>query len=181
MNARDATPGFDVAARLGEALGAIAAGRDGTHAANLKALLAGMATYGNLRGDPVRTLPAYLGDRWSSLVMHLLHGGMLRHAELRRLIQVVSAEHEISQRMLTLKLRVLERDGLIARTVTTDVPPHVEYRLTPLGQAGYAHFAALLRWAEQSSAAIRAARQAYDHGNPDAAELLRDASGCADD
>ena len=181
MNTPEPVPGFNVPARLAEALAAIAAGREGTHEANLRALLTGMATYGNLRGDSVRTVPAYLGDRWSSLVMHLLHGGMLRHAELRRLIQVVSAEHEISQRMLTLKLRMLERDGLIVRKLTADVPPHAEYRLTALGRAGYAHFAALLRWAEQSSAAIRSAREIHDGDDPAAAALLRNAADAIDD
>jgi DNA-binding HxlR family transcriptional regulator len=78
-----------------------------------------------------------LGDRWSSLIMHLLSGGMLRHVELRRLICAVSAEHDISQRLFTLKLKVLERDGLVARTVTVDVPPRVEYALTDLGGAAY--------------------------------------------
>ena len=83
---------------------------------------------------------------------------MLRHADLRRLIGIVSAEREISQRVLTLKLRMLERDGLIARQTTADVPPRVEYRLTPLGQGLYAHFAGFVRWAEQASEAERRAQ-----------------------
>jgi DNA-binding HxlR family transcriptional regulator len=132
-------------------------------------LLANMARHGNRRDDPVRTTPAYLGDRWSSLVMHLLSGGMLRHTELRRLIALVSAEHEISQRMLTLKLRVLERDGMVQRQVTADVPPRVEYTLTAMGSEVYAHFIALVRWAERATPAIRAARSDYDRRHPDSA------------
>ena len=104
--------------------------------------------------------------------MHLLSGGMLRHTELRRLIRVVSAEHDISQRVLTLKLRVLERDGLVARSVTYDVPPRVEYRLTELGETAYGHFAALVRWAEQATPAIRAARLDHDRRHPDSAALI---------
>ena len=130
--------------QLQETLHALGPEQAQQHEANLRDLLTRMAQFGTERGDPVRTVPAYLGDRWSSLVMHLLNGGMLRHADLRRLICIVSAEHEISQRMLTLKLRILERDGLIERQTTADVPPRVEYRLTPLGQGMYAHFAALV-------------------------------------
>lgn len=146
------------------------------HAANLSALVAKMQAFGNRRGDPVRMIQSYLGDRWSSLLMHLLHGGMLRHAELRRLIKTVSAEHDISQRMLTLKLRVLERDGLISRSTTCDVPPRVEYRLTDLGETGYGHFAALVQWAERSTATVREAREAYDQRNPDSAAMLRESA-----
>jgi DNA-binding HxlR family transcriptional regulator len=163
---------------LPEALDALGNDHEGAqrqrHADNLAVLLHNMQTFGNRRDAPVRTVPACLGDRWSSLVMHLLSGGMLRHSELRRLITVVSAEHDISQRMLTLKLRVMERDGLIERRVTSDVPPRTEYRLTTLGSQAYAHFTVLVRWAEQASAAIRTARMAYDRQHPESAQLLSD-------
>ncbi|MEK8052832.1 helix-turn-helix domain-containing protein [Ideonella sp. DXS22W] len=146
------------------------------HLRNLADLLANMARYGNRRDDPVRTVPALLGDRWSSLVMHLLSGGMLRHAELRRLIGLVSAEQDISQRVLTLKLRTLERDGLVLRQTTADVPPRVTYQLTALGEQAYAHFSALVRWAEHTSAAVRAARDDYDRRHPGAAGPSADES-----
>lgn len=171
---------MDTTLSFQDALDAIGSERDPQerqrHVDNLLALVHGMQAFGNQRGDPVRTVPACLGDRWSSLVMHLLSGGMLRYTELRRLICVISAEHDISQRMLTLKLRLLERDGLLRRTVTADVPPRVEYRLTELGHAAYAHFAALVRWAEGATAAIRRARETYDQANPDAAGMLGDAA-----
>ena len=150
------------------------------HIANLGVLLGNMAAHGNRRDDPVRTTPAYLGDRWSSLVMHLLSAGMLRHTELKRLISLVSAEQDISQRVLTLKLRVLERDGMVLRQVTADVPPRVEYTLTPMGAEVYAHFIALVRWAEQATPAIRAAREDYDRRHPDAAAMLQQAGGGRD-
>ena len=137
------------------------------HLDNISVLLGNMALHGNRRDDPVRTTPAYLGDRWSSLVMHLLSGGMLRHAELKKLIALVSAEQDISQRMLTLKLRVLERDGLVLRQATADVPPRVEYQLTAMGQEVYAHFIALVRWAERATPAVRAAREAFDRKHPE--------------
>jgi DNA-binding HxlR family transcriptional regulator len=147
------------------------------HQDNLRSLLANMARHGNQRDDPVRATPALLGDRWSSLVMHLLSAGMLRHAELRRLISLVSAEQDISQRVLTLKLRMLERDGLLLRQVTTDVPPRVAYQLSEMGHQAYAHYLALLRWAEQATPAIRAARAAYDLQHPDSAALLQQGAG----
>lgn len=162
---------------LRAALDAIGADQAQQHEANLRDLLSRMAQFGTDRGDPVRTVPAFLGDRWSSLVMHLLKGGMLRHGELRKLICLISAEQDISQRMLTLKLRVLERDGLIHRTVTDDVPPRVEYRLSTLGQESYAHFSALVRWAEAASAAVRQARATYDAQHPDGPALQREAAG----
>lgn len=137
------------------------------HAENLSALTESMARFGHDRGDPVRTIQGYLGDRWSSLVMHLLSGGMLRYTELRRLIGVVSAEREISQRVLTLKLRILERDGLIARHITTHNPPHVEYQLTALGQGAYEQFSALVLWAEKATPPIRSARRDYDRQHPE--------------
>jgi DNA-binding HxlR family transcriptional regulator len=149
-----------------EALSPECADRD-RHVDNLSALTESMARFGHDRGDPVRTIQGYLGDRWSSLVMHLLSGGMLRYTELRRLIGVVSAERDISQRVLTLKLRILERDGLIARHVTTHNPPHVEYQLTALGQGAYEHFSALVRWAEQATPPIRSARRDYDRQHPE--------------
>ncbi len=151
------------------ALAALGPGRDAAarrrHADNLAGLLRAMAAHGRERDDPVRTVPALLGDRWSSLVMNLLAGGMLRHGELRRLIGAVSSEGGISQRMLTLKLRLLERDGLVARGITAETPPRVEYALTALGAEAHAHYLALLRWTEAATPAIRAARAAFDAGN----------------
>jgi DNA-binding HxlR family transcriptional regulator len=143
------------------------------HVDRIGELLRKMAQFGNRREDPVRTIQAYLGDRWSSLIMHLLSGGMLRFNELKRLIAVVSAEHDISHRQLTLKLRVLERDGLLTRYVTDDVPPRVEYQLTALGHGAYAQFDALVRWTEQANGAIRASRETYDRAHPDGASLLK--------
>lgn len=162
---------------LDESLAALSRDRDASawrsHADNLNGLLHAMAAHGKLRHDPVRTVPSFFGDRWSSLIMNLLIGGMLRHAELRRLICIVSSEGDISQRMMTLKLRLLERDGLVARNVTADVPPRVEYELTPLGLGAYEQYLAVLHWSEQATPSIRAARAAYDATHADAAALCQ--------
>jgi len=131
------------------------------HQRNLRWLLDGMAAIGNERDAPIRVAYSFVGDRWSSLILHLLSGGSLRHGELRRLIEIVSAEHEISQRQLTLKLRVLEREGFVSRVVTPGPVHRVDYAMTELGAEFYEHLAALTRWLQQSNASILQARQRY--------------------
>lgn len=164
---------------LDEAVAAIGTDRTSKaiqrHAGNLNQLLRAMAAHGKHRHDPVRTVPGFLGDRWSSLIMNLLIGGTLRHAELRKLICLISSEGDISQRMLTLKLRLLERDGLVVRTVTQDTPPRVEYQLSSLGEGAYQQYLAVLHWSEQATPAIRAARAAYDALHDDGATLCQNA------
>jgi DNA-binding HxlR family transcriptional regulator len=97
-----------------------------------------------------------VGDKWSVLVMALLVGESRRYSELRRGID------GISQRMLTLTLRGLERDGLVIRTVTHSSPPQVHYALSPVGQTLSAHVSVLVGWAEQHREYIAASRRRYD-------------------
>jgi DNA-binding HxlR family transcriptional regulator len=97
----------------------------------------------DLRGTmscEIRHLLDRLADKWSLLVVELLGDETLRFSELRRQIE------GISQRMLTLTLRHLERDGLVTRTVYPVVPPRVEYRLTPLGSSLLEAIAPLVAW-----------------------------------
>jgi DNA-binding HxlR family transcriptional regulator len=88
--------------------------------------------------------------------MALLDAGTLRFSELRRQID------GISQRMLTLTLRQLERDGLVRRTVHAVVPPRVDYELTSLGVTLHETIQALVTWTESHQNEIAAARAAYD-------------------
>ncbi|MEV0384748.1 helix-turn-helix domain-containing protein [Nonomuraea sp. NPDC050643] len=97
-----------------------------------------------------------VGDKWSVLVMDLLGGGPKRYSELRRAVE------GISQRMLTLTLRSLERDGLVARTVTPTSPPRVDYALTPVGQTLSAEVSGLIAWAERHRDYVATARLRYD-------------------
>ena len=99
---------------------------------------------------------ARVGDKWSVLVVTRLGGGPLRFNELRRSIG------GISQRMLTLTLRGLERDGLITRTVFPTVPPRVEYGLTALGRDLLQPVSALGDWALRNQAKIARARDQFD-------------------
>jgi DNA-binding HxlR family transcriptional regulator len=101
---------------------------------------------------------ARVGDKWSVLVVTRLGGGPLRFNELRRSIG------GISQRMLTLTLRGLERDGLITRTVFPTVPPRVEYALTALGRDLLQPVSALGDWALRNQAKIARARSVRQHG-----------------
>ncbi|MFT0167926.1 winged helix-turn-helix transcriptional regulator [Paraburkholderia mimosarum] len=101
-----------------------------------------------------------IGDKWSVLVVMQLADGPRRFNELKRAIG------GISQRMLTLTLRGLERDGMITRTVFETVPPRVDYSLTELGQSLRSPVEALGMWAFEHLPAIEKARQAFDirHG-----------------
>ena len=116
---------------------------------------------GHERDDPVREIMSRLGDRWSSLIIFILATGRYRHAALRRIIAVVSAEAEISQRMLTQTLKDLQRDGLVNRKVFPTVPPGVEYRLSDLGHSLLTPLEALVAWAENNHPAIRQARMEF--------------------
>jgi len=99
---------------------------------------------------------ARVGDKWSVLVVTLLGQGPRRFNELRRAIG------GISQRMLTLTLRGLERDGLVTRTVYPTVPPRVDYGLTPLGRDLLVPVSALGDWAIRNQGKIARAREQFD-------------------
>ncbi len=111
------------------------------------------------RQCPVRDVLDRLGDTWSVLVILILSDGPQRFNALKR------AVGDISQRMLALTLRNLERDGLVSRTVLPANPPRVEYALTPLGRSLEAPIGALTEWATTRHATIREARQAFDAAN----------------
>lgn len=128
----------------------------------IKALAAEMAHYGTGREAPVRSVMALLGDRWTTLILLVLATGEWRHSELKRVLAQLSAEQAISQRVLTLKLRTLERDGFVARKVTRDNPPRVSYRLTPLGEALQDRARGMIDWIKSVTTQIETARRRYD-------------------
>jgi DNA-binding HxlR family transcriptional regulator len=101
---------------------------------------------------------ARIGDKWSVLVVSRLGGGPIRFNELKREIG------GISQRMLTLTLRGLERDGLVTRTIYPTVPPRVEYALTPLGRSLLEPVSRLGQWALAHRRQIADAQKRYDAG-----------------
>jgi DNA-binding HxlR family transcriptional regulator len=130
--------------------------------AGLQALAADMAAHGTRRDDPAREVMAMLGDRWTSLVLQVLTIGQWRHADLKRALCAISAEQAISQRVLTLKLRALERDGFVIRYITGDVPPRVSYALSPLGAELAQEGRRLIDWVNTSSGPIHKAREQFD-------------------
>ncbi|MFI5571914.1 winged helix-turn-helix transcriptional regulator [Streptomyces sp. NPDC051740] len=109
----------------------------------------------------IRDVLDRIGEKWSVFVIVELASGPRRFRELQRAID------GISQRMLTLTVRRLERDGLVLRTVYPTVPAQVDYRLTETG-AGLTHLVkALADWSLAHRADIAEARRAYDQDHPD--------------
>jgi DNA-binding HxlR family transcriptional regulator len=97
-----------------------------------------------------------IGDKWSVYVIDALASGTRRFSELRREVDGVS------QRMLTVTLRALERDGMIVRHVYPVIPPRVEYSLTPLGRSLLAIVEALVAWSADHVNDVERARYHYD-------------------
>ena len=104
----------------------------------------------------VASILARVGDKWSVFVIMMLGDGPKRFNELKRMI------NGISQRMLTLTLRGLERDGLVTRTIFPTIPPRVDYELTDLGRGLSRPVEALGKWAMEHLAQIEAARTRFD-------------------
>ena len=104
----------------------------------------------------ISSLLQRIGDKWSVLVVSTLGDGSRRFNELRREIP------SVSQRMLTLTLRNLERDGLVNRTVTPSIPPRVDYELTELGRSLQKPICALVQWSMDHAGAIHEAQRRYD-------------------
>jgi DNA-binding HxlR family transcriptional regulator len=112
----------------------------------------------------VRQILNRVGDKWSILVIAMLDRGTRRFTELRREVE------GISQRMLALTLRQLERDGLVERTVYPVVPPKVEYALTDLGSTLLESVRGLVSWAMEHRGQVAAARVVYDARQNDRVE-----------
>ena len=104
----------------------------------------------------ISTLLSRIGDKWTVLVVETLGTGPKRFNELRREIP------SVSQRMLTLTLRNLERDGLVSRTVTPTIPPRVDYELTELGRSLVGPLQAIELWALEHVDDIHAAHDRFD-------------------
>ena len=104
----------------------------------------------------ISTLLQRIGDKWTVLVVATLGERPRRFNELRREIP------SVSQRMLTLTLRNLERDGLVSRAVTPSIPPRVDYALTDLGHSLLSPVSALTQWALDNVASIHAAQARFD-------------------
>jgi len=131
-------------------------------AESLLALEIEMQKNGKEKDAPVRDIMGLLGDKWSHLILLILHSGTLGHSQLKRSIELLSFEEAISQRVLTMKLRALERNGIVARTVSDDVPPRVDYSLTAIGGEVVEHTQALVKLIELKRPEIKSAREQFD-------------------
>ncbi len=106
---------------------------------------------------PAREILSRVGDKWTTLII-----GLLATSENRRFNEMRRAIGGISQKMLTQTLRDLERDGLVKRTIYAEIPPRVEYSLTPLGMTLFEPLTALFKWTEEHLNEVRAAQEAFD-------------------
>jgi DNA-binding HxlR family transcriptional regulator len=111
----------------------------------------------------VREVLGRIGDKWSIFIIIRLGNGPQRFTTLKRSID------GISQRMLTVTLRGLERDGVVSRTMYPVMPPRVDYALTPLGHTLLDAVGGLMAWADEHLAEVDAAREAYDARSPNGA------------
>lgn len=109
-----------------------------------------------VRPCAIRDVLDRVGDKWSVQVIERLGDGPRRFNELRRSVE------GLSQRMLTVTLRALERDGLLTRTVFPTVPPQVEYALTDLGRSLLVPLRTLAAWAREHRDAVQRARNRFD-------------------
>lgn len=105
---------------------------------------------------PSRLLFDQVADKWSMMIMTVLNGGGTRFNELKRRLEGVS------QKSLSMTLKRLERNGIIARTIVPSTPPGVLYEMTPLGLTLLPPFQAIYRWANDNMEAVEIARVAYD-------------------
>lgn len=114
-----------------------------------------------------REVLAHAGNRWSLGIVYALGvSGTLRHAELARRLEGVT------QRMLTRTLRHLQRDGLIVRQDHGEVPPRVDYTLTPLGRGLLVGMMPLWTWVIDNASVFKTARARFDHGGSDEPSVL---------
>ncbi|EZP71090.1 Transcriptional regulator, HxlR family [Sphingomonas paucimobilis] len=116
-------------------------------------------------GSHMVELLQLVGDRWSALILTLLGAGTFRPSELQRVVNLLSrlgGANDISQRVLTAKLRAHERMGLLERTVCPTVPPSTYYTLTPLGRELVEWIDGMERWCFRNEARIHAAQQNFD-------------------
>jgi DNA-binding HxlR family transcriptional regulator len=131
------------------------------------------------RNGPVRQTFRLLGDKWTTLVVMVLHYGTMRYALLHKFVSLLSlegGEHGISQRMLTLVLHNLEFNGLVARSSRGSAALRVEYSLTPLGESLHGQLLGLVEWAEQHTDQILSARRAHGGDSIDRASSVRPAA-----
>lgn len=122
--------------------------------------------YGENRDSPIQSMLGHIGNYWRSGIVVMLRPNPLRPSAIRNILTSLTPDRPISQRMLTLSLRALERDGIIEREVYQTGRAHVEYRLTRLGFALGTLLLQIVELSEENFATIAASRKHFDarHG-----------------
>ncbi|MDO4631772.1 MAG: helix-turn-helix domain-containing protein [Corynebacterium sp.] len=105
---------------------------------------------------PSRTSLARIANKWTAMIVISLHDGSRRFSDIKTTVT------GISSKVLTETLRALERDGLVARHAFAEIPPRVEYELTPLGETLFEPLAALTTWTEEHISEVLEARERFD-------------------
>lgn len=108
---------------------------------------------------PSRLILERIADKWTTLII-----GILAQSEHRRFNELRRMVGGISQKMLTQTLRDLERDGLVKRTIYAEIPPRVEYKLTPLGRTLCTPLGSLTQWAHDHIDEVKSAQKQFDAG-----------------
>ncbi len=116
---------------------------------------------------PSRTSLARIANKWTALIVIALGEKRLRFGDIAATVQGISGK------VLTDTLRALERDGIVSRHAFAEVPPRVEYELTPLGRTLSEPLSALRTWAESHFDEVQASRAAYDDQEEVASSALR--------
>jgi DNA-binding HxlR family transcriptional regulator len=149
--------------RVGTALGAVdLAHLDADQEDRLKRLSRLLAGYEIVTDNPIVNVVDHVGNYWRSWMLVILQTGTYRYSTIMKLLNAIDPSHPISQRMLTLGLRLLERDGLVERRVVEDVRRHVEYSLTPVGKDLSERFMSLVEWIDSQADKIEQSRSKYD-------------------
>lgn len=114
------------------------------------------------RKNPILGIVDHIGNYWRNWLFLILHTGTYRPSKIARLLEAVDPNHPISQRMLTLNLRILERDGLIQRNIVCVKSNHVEYSLTPIGMELVDQLESVIDWIGDYCEEIAKARALFD-------------------
>ena len=123
-------------------------------------MVAGAEVAAGVRPCPIGPVVELLFSRWTTPILWMLHErGTQRFVELERALGV-------TPKVLTQRLRQMERDGLVVRSYHPEIPPRVEYRITELGESLAPVFAALTRWSQEHLPAVHEARAAYSGPMP---------------
>lgn len=121
-----------------------------------------IVAFGLDQNNPIVSLADHIGNFWRNWLLMILSTGSYRPSTISKVLKALHPWHPISKRMLTLNLRLLERDGLVFRRVIQSEVSHVEYGLTPLGQGLSGELQGLIRWIGNHAGEVAKARQTFD-------------------